>query len=84
MLPAGGAVSRVSRKVNAEVTNGHPGFAWHQATTEDLTQATERFILRRLPCGCHRVDYRPALLPTVRLNRPRTRLGAWFTRRFNR
>lgn len=77
-------MSRVSRKVNDEVVNGHPGFPWHQATTEDLTQAGERFILRQVKCGCYVVTYLPGTIKTEQLNRRRTRLGRLIERRWYR
>lgn len=70
-----------------EIKHGHPGFPYHHVTTEDLTAKYGVVKLRRLPCGgCYEgtIKIPSDQIPIRHLNQPRTRLGAWFRRRFNR
>lgn len=68
-----------NRAKSAEIAQGYPGFAYHNATTEDLTQRLERFVLR--PPTAQRpywqVDYyRNGTIVVAKINkRPRTWLG---------
>lgn len=73
-----------TRTKSAEVAQGYPGFAYHNATTEDLTQRLDRFKLRRVappspqfPWGQWVViHYTSAVIPVAKINkRPRTWLG---------
>lgn len=72
----------------AEIKNGHPGFPADHATTYDLTNTSERFVLRALPGGGWQVVwYRAPATEEImakRLNRRRVRFTRWVERRFNR
>jgi hypothetical protein len=85
-----------SRLVNDEVKHGHPGFPFHQATTEDLTQSTERFVLRPVACSCgspgrrtgrwccYVVTYQAPAITAPVLNARHNRLTRWIERTFYR
>lgn len=65
---------------SAEVANGYPGFPYHHATTEDLSQRLDRFVLRRVPelpgVQYQVIWYRSATIPAATFNkRPRTWMG---------
>lgn len=69
----------IKRHKSAEVAQGYPGFAYHSATTEDLTQNLDRFVLRAIPelPGQYKVIWytSAAIKPVTYNRRPRTWLG---------
>lgn len=75
---------RLRRLRSAEVAQGYPGFPYHQATTEDLSQNLDRFVLRRIPelPGHYQVIwYHSGAIKVARINHPpRTWLGRWLHR----
>lgn len=73
-------MSRIKRRLKtAEVAQGYPGFAYHNATTEDLTQRLDRFVLRpikELPGQYQVIWYTSQSVTVAKINsRPRTIFG---------
>lgn len=64
---------------SAEVANGYPGFPYHHATTEDLSQRLDRFVVRRItghPGQWQVTHYVNGAVPVATFNkRPRTWMG---------
>lgn len=76
-------MKRIGKRLkSAEIAQGYPGFAYHNATTEDLTQNLNRFVIRPIkehPGHWQVTAYHCAEIPTAMFNkRPRTRFGRWF------